>query len=174
MSQDSQETKDNTPNEVDEAELQVSELVVERGLVDFWQFSEYAKLVVGDDEYKADPEYWSMQFQRDYETIVERLEIERKMIAGEIDSTQEEIEGLSVKAFMWERLGGLRLISYEQFILEFNQGIFREERFYCDKGRAWLKKVSKVFAEYGYPHVRKVTVEGRVLLEVSKNSMGVV
>jgi len=56
--------------------------------------------------------------------------------------------------------------------LESNQGIFREDRFYCDKGRGWLKKTMVVLAQHGYPHARKVEVEGRWLIEVSRNPMG--
>ena len=29
--------------------------------------------------------FWSNQFERDYETIKERLEIERKIVSGEIE-----------------------------------------------------------------------------------------
>lgn len=169
MSQDSNDS-DNTP--LDEVSMG-KDIVAERILVDFWQFTEYAKLVLGEDEYKADPEFWSNQFERDYETIKERLEIERKIVSGELDiSTLENIEDLTVTEFVWERLAGLRLLSFEQFVLEFNQGIFREDRFYCDKGRAWLKNVRKTMAECGFRYVRKVKVEGRILLEVSKNAMG--
>ena len=138
MSEDCSEPSDSTPDEV---ELDVSEVVFETGLVDFWQFSEYAKLVLGEDEYKADPQFWSQQFERDYETIKERLEIERRIVSGELSLQEQEDYGdLSVTEFVWERLGGLRLLSFDQFVLEFNQGIFREDRFYCDKGRAWLKE----------------------------------
>ena len=172
MSEDCSEPSDSTPDEV---ELDVSEVVFETGLVDFWQFSEYAKLVLGEDEYKADPQFWSQQFERDYETIKERLEIERRIVSGELSLQEQEDYGdLSVTEFVWERLGGLRLLSFDQFVLEFNQGIFREDRFYCDKGRAWLKKIRKTMAECGFPHVRKVKIEGRMLLEVSKNPMGVI
>jgi len=63
MSQDSNDS-DNTP--LDEVSMK-KDIVAERILVDFWQFTEYAKLVLGEDEYKADPEFWSNQFERDYE-----------------------------------------------------------------------------------------------------------
>lgn len=172
MSQDSSEPDNSPPVE---EEIEISDVVQERVLVDFWQFSEYAKLVLGDDEYKADPQFWSQQFERDYETIRERLEIERQIVAGEIDiANLEQVEELSTTEFVWERIGGLRLLSFDQFVLEFNQGIFREDRFYCDKGRAWLKKIRKTMAECGFSHVRKVKIEGRMLLEVSKNPMGVI
>ena len=83
-------------------------------------------------------------------------------------------EDLTPHEFVWEKVGGLRLLSLDQLILECNQGIFREDRFYCDKGRAWMKKVVKTLDAYGFPYVRKVEVEKRLLLEVSKNPMGVV
>jgi len=172
MSKDSSDNDNTTPDEV---EVEIGSVATERVLVDFWQFSEYAKLVLGEDEYRADPQFWSNQFERDYETIKERLEIERKIVSGEINPEVLDIsEELTPTEFIWERLGGLRLLSFEQFVLEFNQGIFREDRFYCDKGRAWLKKVRKTLSECGFPYVRKVKVEGRMLLEVSKNTMGVI
>jgi hypothetical protein len=37
-----------------------------------------------------------------------------------------------------------------------------------------MKKVVKTLDAYGFPYVRKVEVEKRLLLEVSKNPMGVI
>lgn len=171
MTDDCEITSDDAPNE--DVEDDNTTVMVERDVVDFWQFTEYARLSIGDDEYKSDPDFWTAHFQRDYETIKERLEIERKMISGEIEMTDFE-DDLTPHQFVWEKVCGLRLLSLDQFILECNQGIFREDRFYCDKGRAWMKKVAKTLDAYGFPYVRKVEVEGKLLLEVSKSPMGVV
>ena len=172
MAEDSDMEPEETPCEDVNTERVVGNLI-QRDILDYWRFADYARLTIGEDEYKTDPDFWSAQFQRDYETIKERLEIERKIISGEVVLDEFE-EDLTPHEFVWEKIGGLRLLSLEQLILECNQGIFREERFYCDKGRAWMKKVAKTLATYGYPHVRKIEVEGRILLEVSVNPMGVV
>jgi hypothetical protein len=171
MTDECEPTSDNAPNEVVVSDDE--DVVVERDIVDFWQFTEYARLTIGEEEYKSDPDFWAAQFQRDYETIKERLEIERKVISGDIVLGDFE-EDLTPHEFVWEKVGGLRLLSLDQLILECNQGIFREDRFYCDKGRAWMKKVVKTLDAYGFPYVRKVEVEKRLLLEVSKNPMGVI
>ncbi len=81
-----------------------------------------------------------------------------------------DVGGIGYGGF--DRLGSLRFVDYDQFILESNAGQFREDRFYCDKGRKWLSKVKRTLELHGYPYVRKVEVEGLLVLEVSRNPMG--
>ncbi len=139
-----------------------------------YRFYESSKLAIGEDEFKSDPDFWSSQFERDFEIIEERLTMEREALIRGKGLIEADLSGLQTPTFHWERVGGLRLVSFEQFILESNQGIFREDRFYCDKGRLWFKKTVLGLSEYGFPHVRKVEINGRWLLEVSKNPMGVI
>lgn len=172
----SKKTKTEPSDSPCEDEVFEEEKIIQKEVIDYWQFVEYSRLCVGDKDYKSDPAFWETQFKRDYETINERLEMERKIISGELTdiNVDLDLEDLSSFEFFWEKLGGLRVLTLEQFILESNQGIFREDRFYCDKGRAWMKKVVKLMAQHGFNHVRKVEVEGLPLLEISKNQMGVV
>ena len=124
--------------------------------------------MVGED-WNTDPQWWNEQVIRDWETIQERVKLQMQTAANrQMGADVEDIDS----AYTVDRVGSLRLVSYEQFILESNAGQFREERFYCDKGRRWMAKVRELFASYGYNHVRKVEVEDMVLLEVSKNPMG--
>ena len=137
-----------------------------------YRFYESSRLAIGDDEYKIDPDFWAEQFRRDFEIIQERLKMEQEALQAGSLVSEPDLSDLETPVFHWERVGGLRLVSLEQFILESNQGIFREDRFYCDKGRGWLKKTVGVLNQHGYPHARKVEVDGRWLIEVSKNPMG--
>ncbi len=102
-----------------------------------YRFYESSRLAIGDDEYKSDPEFWAAQFKRDFLLIEERLKMEKEAIMSGSQMVEADLSGLEAPVFHWERMGGLRLVSLEQFILESNQGIFREDRFYCDKGRGW-------------------------------------
>lgn len=172
MLPESSEPQDITPSEDGIEELSD----VEKGAIESvsmeYRFYESSRQAIGDDEYKTDPEFWRAQFQRDFQVIEERLKMEQEaLIEGKIVA-EANLDDLVVVEFHWERLGGLRVVSLEQFILESNQGIFREDRFYCDKGRGWFKKTAQILSEYGYIYVRKVEVETRLLLEVSRNPMG--
>ena len=168
------EPLDVLPNE--DVEQRVAETATEKGAADLvaqeYRFYESSRLAIGDDEFKADPEFWAKQFSRDFEIIQERLRMERDALVTGSLVGEADLSGLETPVFHWERVGGLRLVSLEQFVLESNQGIFREDRFYCDKGRGWLKKTMVILAQHGYPHARKVEVEGRWLIEVSRNPMG--
>ena len=172
MLPESSEPEDLPPSEDVEDELSD----VEKGAVESvsteYRFYESSRQAIGEDEYKADPEFWGAQFRRDFRIIEERLKMEQEALMEGKGLSEANLDDLSVTEFHWERVGGLRLVSLPQFILESNQGIFREDRFYCDKGRGWFKKTARRLAEYGYPYVRKVEVEGRLLLEVSRNPMG--
>jgi len=160
----------------DEDVQRIAETATEKGAADLvaqeYRFYESSRLAIGDDEFKSDPEFWAKQFSRDFEIIQERLRMEKEaLVAGSLVG-EADLSGLETPVFHWERVGGLRLVSLEQFVLEINQVIFREDRFYCDKGRGWLKKTVGVLNQHGYPHARKVEVEGRWLIEVSRNPMG--
>ena len=134
----------------------------------FFEYKNGVKAMVGED-WNTDPQWWNEQVIRDWETIQERVKLQMQTAANrQMGADVEDIDS----AYTVDRVGSLRLVSYEQFILESNAGQFREERFYCDKGRRWMAKVRELFASYGYNHVRKVEVEDMVLLEVSKNPMG--
>jgi hypothetical protein len=152
------------------------ESVTERGAADSiameYRFYESSRLAIGDAEYKLDPEFWATQFSRDFEIIKERLRMEQEALSTGAIVSEADLSGLETPVFHWERVGGLRLVSLQQFVLESNQGIFREDRFYCDKGRGWLKKTMLTLSEHGFPYARKVQVEGRWLIEVSRNPMG--
>lgn len=148
------------------------ETVVE--VTDYALFLEASRKAIGKDDYGADPSFWDAQFRRDYEVINERLRMEHKAVQNGEARPTADLSGLEAPELVTERLGSLRLVSLEQFVLESNQGIFREDRFYCDKGRAWLKKTAQTLGQHGYPYVRKVEVEGRLVLEVSRNPMGVI
>lgn len=173
MLPESSEPEDLTPDEVGEAE-ELSE--VEKGAVESvsmeYRFYESSRQAIGEDEYKADPAFWGAQFRKDFQIIEERLKMEQEALLQGGTLSEANLDDLSITEFHWDRIGGLRLVSLEQFILESNQGIFREDRFYCDKSRGWFKKTARTLAEYGYLYVRKVEVEGRFLLEVSRNPMG--
>ncbi len=172
MLPESSEPTDITPTEDDIEEL--SE--VEKGAVESvsmeYRFYESSRQAIGEDEYKADPAFWKGQFQRDFQIIEERLKMEQEALFEGKTVSEANLDDLEVTAFHWERLGGLRVVSLQQFILESNQGIFREDRFYCDKGRGWFKKTAQVLSEYGFLYVRKVEVGEQMLLEVSRNPMG--
>jgi hypothetical protein len=135
----------------------------------FFEYVESAKRLVGKEEWDNDKVWWVEQMGRDWATMQERaaleLELARKRQMGEEVTETETYSG-------FDRLNALRFIDYDQFILEANAGHFREDRFYCDKGRRWMNKVKVVFATYGYLYVRKVEINGLVVLEVSKNPMG--
>ena len=172
MLPESSEPQDITPSEDGSEELSD----VEKGAVESvsmeYRFYESSRQAIGEDEYKTDPEFWRAQFQRDFQVIEERLKMEQDALIGGKIVAEANLDDLTVTEFHWERLGGLRVVSLQQFILESNQGIFREDRFYCDKGRGWFKKTARILSEYGYLYVRKVEVETRLLLEVSRNPMG--
>jgi len=148
----------------------------EKGAIDLvakqYRFYESSRLAIGDEEFKSDPDFWAEQFKRDFEIIQERLRMEADAISTGSALPQADLSELESPVFHWERVGGLRLLSLEQFVLESNQGIFREDRFYCDKGRGWLKKTMLILSEHGFPHGRKVQVQDRWLIEVSRNPMG--
>ena len=135
----------------------------------FFEYIESAKRLVGQEEWDNDKVWWVEQMGRDWITMQERATLEaelaRKRQMGEDVTETETYSG-------FDRLNALRFIDYDQFILEANAGHFREDRFYCDKGRRWMNKVKVVFATYGYLYVRKVEVNSLVVLEVSKNPMG--
>lgn len=135
-------------------------------------FFEYRDSVMASmgDEWKNDPQWWREQVMRDWETIQERVRMQMDSSEGRQMGNTNEGESIGFSGF--SRLGALRVVDYEQFILEANAGQFREERFYCDKGRRWIKKVREVMITYGYPHVRKVDIDGYQYLEVSKQPMG--
>ena len=135
----------------------------------FLEYRESVKAHMGD-EWKSDPDWWASQVLADWETIQERakaqiLESHERQMGGSGESG-----GMGYGGF--DRLGSLRFVDYDQFILESNAGQFREDRFYCDKGRKWLNKVKQTLELHGYPYVRKVEVEGLLVLEVSRNPMG--
>ena len=135
----------------------------------FLEYRESVKAHMGD-EWKSDPEWWASQVLADWETIQERtkaqiLESQERQMGGSGD-----VVGIGYGGF--DRLGSLRFVDYDQFILESNAGQFREDRFYCDKGRKWFSKVKQTLELHGYPYVRKVEVEGLFVLEVSRNPMG--
>ena len=170
---DADEPSNSSPDE----DIEVTELsATEKGATDLvvqeYRFYESSRLAIGDEEYKTDPQFWAAQFRRDFEIIQERLKMEHEALATGSIVAEADLSGLEAPVFHWERVGGLRLISLEQFILESNQGIFREDRFYCDKGRGWLKKTMLTLSEHGFPYARKVQVDGRWLIEVSRNPMG--
>ena len=175
MELDSDEPLDTDPNE-DEVGKDMTP--TEKGVLNLvskaYRFYESSKLAIGEDEFKSDPDFWSSQFERDFKIIEERLRMENEALMRGDGMTEADLSDLEVKKFHWERLGGLRLVSFEQFVLESNQGIFREDRFYCDKGRLWFKKTVLKLNEYGYSHVRKVEIDGLWLLEVSRNPMGAI
>ena len=170
---DSDEPSNSVPSEDVEVVYDVTEneVVVFLGAREY-RFYESSRLAIGDDEYKSDPEFWAAQFKRDFLLIEERLKMEKEAIMSGSLLVEADLSGLEAPVFHWERIGGLRLVSLEQFVLESNQGIFREDRFYCDKGRGWLKKTILLLSQHGYPHARKVEVDGRWLIEVSRNTMG--
>ena len=135
----------------------------------FLEYRESVKAHMGD-EWKSDPDWWASQVLADWETIQERakaqiIESHERQMGG-----SDELQGVGYGGF--DRLGSLRFVDYDQFILESNAGQFREDRFYCDKGRKWLNKVKETLELYGYNYVRKVEIEGLLVLEVSKNPMG--
>ena len=135
----------------------------------FFEYVESAKRLVGKDEWATDKVWWFEQMGRDWITMQERatleLDLARRRQMGEDVGESEPYSG-------FDRLNSLRYIDYDQFILEANAGHFREDRFYCDKGRRWMNNVRAVFATYGYTHVRKVEVNDLTVLEVSRNPMG--
>lgn len=141
-------------------------LLVDRA---FLEYVDAAKRLIGDDVWATDKAWWLEQMNRDWETMQVRAEIEAEQARlrqlGGVVATEAISGG-------FDRINALRFIDYDQFILEANAGHFREDRFYCDKGRRWMNKVKAVFVTYGYPYVRKVEVDGLTLLEVSKNPMG--
>ena len=134
-------------------------------------YFEYKSAVMAlmGEEWDKDTQWWLEQVSRDWETIQDRVQMQIQMANDKQMGLVVE-QGLS--PFSLDRLGGLRLITYEQFILESNAGQFREDRFYCDKGRRWMSKVRDTFASYGYDFVRKVEIEDSVVIEVSRNHMG--
>ena len=135
----------------------------------FFEYVEAAKRLVGTDEWDGDKHWWVEQMGRDWETLMVRAQIEADQ-ARRRQLGEELQEDSSAGGF--DRLNSLRFIDYDQFILEANAGHFREDRFYCDKGRRWMNKVRGVMATYGYDYIRKVEVDGLTILEVSRNPMG--
>lgn len=168
---DADEPSNSSPDEEYEEE-QTTEKGAAALVAQEYRFYESSRLAIGDAEYKLDPEFWAKQFSRDFELIQERLKMEQEAISTGSIVADADLSELESPVFHWDRIGGLRLVSLQQFILESNQGIFREDRFYCDKGRGWLKKTMVILAEHGFPHARKVEVDGRWLIEVSRNPMG--
>jgi hypothetical protein len=147
-----------------------SQVELDKSFVDgFLEYRESVKTHMGD-EWKSDPDWWASQVLADWDTIQERaraqiLESHERQMGG-----AGKLGGIGYGGF--DRLGSLRLVDYDQFILESNAGQFREDRFYCDKGRKWFNKVKQTLELHGYPYVRKVEVEGLLVLEVSRNPMG--
>ena len=90
-----------------------------------YRFYESSRLAIGDDEYKIDPDFWAEQFRRDFEIIQERLRMEQEALQAGSLVSEPDLSSLETPVFHWERVGGLRLVSLEQFVLESNQGIFR-------------------------------------------------
>ena len=134
----------------------------------FFEYQDIVRNIMGD-EWENDPLWWTDQVKRDWETMQYRVreqidESQRRQMGGDDEGGRQGYIG-------FDKLGELRLITFEQFILESNAGQFREDRFYCDKGRKWLNRVKEKLASYGYLHVRKIIIEGQYLLEVSKNEM---
>ena len=136
----------------------------------YFEYKAAVMSIIGDD-WDSDPKWWLEQVARDWETIQERVQMQIQMAH---DKQMGNVVEHGFSPFALDRLGGLRLITYEQFILESNAGQFREDRFYCDKGRKWMSKVRETFTTYGYNYVRKVEIEGLVVVEVSRNQMGVI
>lgn len=159
---------------VKESVSELSEVLESRAEIELdSSFIEYRETVKNHmaDEWESDPVWWNKQTIDDWYTIQER-------VSKQIEESQERQMGVRDNSyadsgyFGIDRLGSLRYIEFEQFVLESNAGQFREERFYCDKGRRWLNKVKETFRVHGYSYVRKIEIEGLVVLEVSKNPMG--
>ncbi len=149
--------------------IEALNLPVGEDIPSFDGFFEYRDSVLKTHkgEINQDPSWWREQIVRDWVTIQSRVRLQmaqdRSRQFGEEIATNPFVEG--------NRINSLRVITFEQFVLESNAGQFREDHFYCDKGRKWLKNVRIAMEQYGYTHIQKVDLDGLQYLEVSKNPL---
>tara|TARA_R110000803_G_scaffold173093_1_gene235828 strand:+ start:711 stop:1133 length:423 start_codon:yes stop_codon:yes gene_type:complete len=121
-------------------------------------YLEDRKRALGTEYYSA-KSFWDRMWDAEWDSLNERMK------ETEIKDIKMELLPIEFPKLNYEG-DFLNLYSFDDFSLLHNQGIFRENKFLIDRRGRWTKKIVAEMKTYGYKHLKTITKEKYLVMEM--------